>query len=435
MLYTYTRNTKNFKEINMKRFITLGAVSLVASAVLVGCGSSSSDTTDIETGYFIDAPVEGLSYKSASGLSGVTDSAGKFQYRKGEKVRFSLGKLDFGEATPTAKGLISPTELAQNEEQVTLMLRTLQALDSDNNASNGITIPASIVTALQGLSSDVSLSTLVQESDILDLDVDLAGALDEDFDGVIDVNDTEAKAHFDESMSDWNDGHIPEANNGNGHGNETESGNSQGTASGYDSADYPDSNLTQEIKESLAYMGNEERLAYDIYMTLYEYHDNNGETIKQFQNIASKSEIKHIGIVQDLVRKYNIDVASLQDVSNPVATKDVAFEDMPRGSYDIQVIQNLYDALYDKGIASKQAALEVGCMVEVVDVDDLDKYIAQAEASNATDIVEGFNILRQGSYNHYWAFDKGLKNMGVTAGCGVLGAEYTKTADEYPSSH
>lgn len=114
---------------------------------------------------------------------------------------------------------------------------------------------------------------------------------------------------------------------------------------------------------------------------------------------------------------------------------NVVFEDMPIGSYDIAAIQDLYNALYDKGITSQQAALEVGCMVEVTDIDDLDKYIAQAEASNANDVVEAFNILRDGSYNHYWAFDKGLKNMGVSEGCAAAGAEYAKTADEYPTNN
>ncbi len=423
----------------MKKIITLGAVSLVASAVLIGCGSSSSDTTtDIETGYFIDAPVAGLSYKSTSGLSGVTDSAGKFQYKKGEKVRFSLGKLDFGEAAPTTEGLVSPRELTQNEEQVTLMLRTLQALDSDNNASNGIIIPASIVTALEGLSSDVALSDLEKESDILDLDVDLAGLLDEDFDGVIDVNDEDAKAHFEESMSAWNGGVKPESGTGTGtgHGTGTGTGTGHGTGTGtvFDSSLYPESNLTQEVVDSLAYMGNEERLAYDVYTVLYNYHNGRGTEIKQLQNIP-KAERSHVGIVQDIIQKYDINTKNLSDVANPVADKNVAFEDMPTGKYDVTHVQELYDMLYDKGIASSRAALEVGCMVEVTDVDDLDKYIEQAEASNATDIVDGFNILRDGSYNHYWAFDKALKNMGVAEGCGAAGAEYAKTTDDYPNNN
>lgn len=408
----------------MRKFLTLGAVSLVASAFLIGCSSDSDTTTDIETGYFIDAPVEGLSYKSTSGLSGVTDSAGKFQYRKGEKVRFSLGKLDFGEAEPTEEGLVSPRELAQDEAKITLMLRTLQALDVDNDASNGITIPASIITALEGIAAAVSLGTLAQESDILDLDVDLAGLLDEDFDGVIDVNEEDAKAHFEESMLAWNGGVKPEDGTGQG---------SHGDGTPFDISLYPDSNLTQEIVDSLAYMGNEERLAYDIYTVLYNHHSDAGLEISQLKNIP-KSEQKHVEIVQSIIQKYEINTDNLTDVVDPVADKDVAFADMPMGEYDIEHIQDLYDMLYAKGTASHQAALEVGCMVEVIDIDDLDKFIIQAEASDATDIVDAFGILRDGSYKHYWAFDKGLKAIGVAEGCGAAGAEYVKTTDDYPSS-
>ena len=219
-----------------------------------------------------------------------------------------------------------------------------------------------------------------------------------------------------------------------GCGSDSKDGRNTRDKSTFDLSVYPDSNLTQELIDSLAYMGNEERLAYDIYTVLYNYHNDAGTEIKQLANIP-KSEKKHIEIVQDIIKKYNINTDILTDVVNPVADKDVAFEAMPTGVYDIATIQELYDMLYAKGIASKQSALEVGCMVEVVDVDDLDHFIEQAEASNATDIVAGFNVLRDGSYNHYWAFDKGLKNMGIVEGCAILGDEWAKTAEEYPSTN
>jgi hypothetical protein len=71
-------------------------------------------------------------------------------------------------------------------------------------------------------------------------------------------------------------------------------------------------------------------------------------------------------------------------------------------------------------------------MVEVVDVNDLDEYITLAEEANATDIIDAFNVLRDGSYSHYWAFDKGLKNIGVTEGCCSLGTDYCKP--DYPQN-
>jgi len=178
--------------------------------------------------------------------------------------------------------------------------------------------------------------------------------------------------------------------------------------------DSPTSNLSQELANTLSYMGNEERLAYDVYNRLYTEWG-----IKQFTNIASKSEIKHIQSVQQLVQKYkmndeisftNVDLPSLGYMNTPV-------ENMQAGTYDISTIQKLYDDLTGAGAVSEVEALKVGCTVEVVDVTDLDAYITIAEQSDAGDVVEVFDYLRKGSYNHYWAFDKGLKNRGVSQGC------------------
>jgi len=204
-------------------------------------------------------------------------------------------------------------------------------------------------------------------------------------------------------------------------------GNSEHQDDMIDVKEYPLSKLTPELKNAIAHMGNEERLAYDVYQNLYNYHmSESGTEIKQLKNISEKSEIKHIGIVQDIVKKYTLNPEDVTNVIDPVASRDVKFEDMPSGKYDIPAIQSLYDTLYAKGISSQQDALEVGCMVEVTDVNDLDKYIMMAEVSSATDIIDAFNLLRDGSYNHYWAFDKGLKKLDITDGCCSLGTTYCK---------
>jgi hypothetical protein len=458
----------------MTTTIKFTMLSLAASAILVGCGSSNTSTStnttentnNLETGYFIDAPVEGLSYTTTSGEKGVTDQYGRFHYKHGDKVKFTIGKLDFGEATPDQEGLVTPQTISQGDDTLKLqILRVLQALDSDNDPSNGITIPEDVITALTtNLVNEVSLSEVKDDNKILELNPTLAEKLDEDYDGHIDVDDNAAQAHFEQSISHWKNGSKPDQNtqendndmgtghqygNGNGigkgqgshqqgqqngQGGQEHQGGS-GSAGNFDLSQYPVSTLTQDVKDALAYMGNEERLAYDVYMNLYNYHLQNGDEIRQMINIASRSESTHVQIVQDLVKRYNLGATDLSNVENPVADNNVVLDEMPSGQYDIPAIQSLYDTLYTKGIQSVQDALEVGCMVEVTDIDDLDKWIAKAEEANATDVIEGFQILRAGSYNHYWAFDKGLKNMGVVEGCGVLGADFAKTKEEYPSSH
>jgi len=184
----------------------------------------------------------------------------------------------------------------------------------------------------------------------------------------------------------------------------------------------PKSNLTQELKDAIAYMGNEERLAYDVYHNLYTYHaENSGIEIRQLKNISEGSEVTHVKTVQDIVRKYSLNPNELTVLDEPVANRDVAFEDMPSGKYGVPHIQELYDFLYAKGIESQIDALEVGCMVEVTDVNDLDEYLEVAKESNASDIIDAFTFLRNASYNHYWAFDNGLKNLGISNGCCSLG--------------
>jgi hypothetical protein len=184
----------------------------------------------------------------------------------------------------------------------------------------------------------------------------------------------------------------------------------------------PMSNLTPELKDAIAYMGNEERLAYDVYHNLYTYHVENSDIdINQLDNTSEKSEIKHVGIIQDIVNKYSLSPDELTVLEEPVANRDVKFEEMPSGKYGVAHIQELYDFLYAKGTESQKDALEVGCIVEVTDVNDLDKYIKLAEDSNATDVLDAFKFLRDGSYNHYWAFDNGLKSLGIESGCCSLG--------------
>ncbi len=177
--------------------------------------------------------------------------------------------------------------------------------------------------------------------------------------------------------------------------------------------------LNKNLANTISYMGNEERLAYDVYNRLYSRWG-----IKQFINIATKSEYKHITAVQRLVQKYKIsdDVNFTNIDMTPSGYMNTPIEEMKPGTYDISKIQNLYNDLVSKGLNSEIDALEVGCMVEVTDINDLNRYLEIAKASNAVDVEEVFTFLRQGSYNHYRAFDRGLKNRGVSDGCCSLGS-------------
>ncbi len=209
----------------MKQRLSLGTLSIVVSAFLLGCGSDSSSNGVTEgqsgmspessqavesnqekrTGYFIDAAVEGADYSTTSGLSGSTDKFGRFQYQEGDQVKLFIGKLLLGETSPTEEGLVTPKTLSNgDEEKEVLLLRTLQALDVDNNLANGITLPENLLEDIEQTSlADQNESSLVELGDF-------GEKLDHDYDGEIDVAEDDAKAHFDNSEQAWNEGKRPD---------------------------------------------------------------------------------------------------------------------------------------------------------------------------------------------------------------------------------
>lgn len=399
----------------MKNKIKLSSLSLLMAFTLIGCTESTTETSSSD-GYFIDSAVAGVEYTTSSGIKDKTDQYGKFKYNIGDLIQFKIGKLILGEAEPNIDGLITPKSLvvddriAPNEEEsqtITLLLRTLQSLDSDNNSSNGITIDENIISKLETLEQELNFEDL-NESDIIDLDNQLDIGLDEDYDDHIDTDEDTARTHFENSKDDWDNGKKPDdriSGDQDSHGNQ-------------DNNDTITTPLSLDVKKSLAYMGNEERLAYDIYNKLGSLYPD----VKQFINIATRSEIRHISAVQTLIKKYNITDTELSDEDfNSLDYQNIEISEMTPGVYGVADIQNLYDALLSEGTTSQESALFVGCKVEVTDINDLDKYITYAQNGNNNDVVTTFNNLREGSYNHYWAFDKALKTMGVTDGCYVVG--------------
>ena len=388
--------------MSIKKNTAIILSTVTISILLSGCGSSNT-TDETSVGYFVDAAVQNAHYKTNSGKEGETDIQGKFEYKIGDSVTFSLGKLQLGTAIPPVNGLITPNKLSDQNDTIILMLQMLQSLDSDGNTTNGITIAQDTIDRFNELNTDLSFSDL-NESTLIDLDNEYYLGLDEDNDGLLDVNATEAIEHMNESVYEWNKENSQE--------------NSKST--GFNIDDYlPSPSLTQPLKDSLAYMGNEERLAYDVYLNLYEYHQQNSHIeIQQLYNIATNAESQHIAIVQSLVQRYNLNTSDFTDVNETVVNdNNMSATNMPKGVYDIQKIQDLYNTLYALGQNTQEDALKVACMVEITDIDDLDKYIIEAHNSNTTDIEAAFNTLRDGSYSHYWAFDKALKNIGVINGC------------------
>ncbi|MRI58120.1 MAG: hypothetical protein C6H99_01290 [Epsilonproteobacteria bacterium] len=193
----------------------------------------------------------------------------------------------------------------------------------------------------------------------------------------------------------------------------------------------PAGTLTPEQIYEVAYMWNEEKLAHDIYLSLYNLYSAEQAAMPLY-NIATRSEIQHMNAVEGLLQKYDIDATNVEGgFAGPYDPNKLSA--LGSGEFSLSEIQSLYDQLYAKGSQSLKDALEVGCIVEVTDVNDLDE--ALEIAGDNQDLINVFTFLRNGSYNHYWAFDSALKSIGVAQGCCSLGEEYCKTPEEYPSNN
>lgn len=383
------------------------SIAAITSLFLVGCGSSGSSETSTTaiTGQLIDSYVQGANYNCEDGTSAKTDLNGEFSC-KSFPISFSIGSVKLGEITQLAldkhvfpQDLVGVDRKDIDNPQAIAIAQLLQSLDSDNNPENGITLDADVI------------SKMPQTDDFKEEDLDVYLEYAE----VSTVEINKAKEHLQGSMDSLKtitDSILPV--------NITDS---------LTSVKYT---LTEEVKNELAYMGNEERLAFDVYNKLYESFP----SLKQLEIIPKNSEIKHIEAVRALIAKYEIDgrTLSVVDAENELLTPDAKVEDVA-GIYDIQAIQDLYDMLIAQGEQSEVDALQVGCIIEVVDINDLDKFLQNTiETTQAQDVIEVFEFLREGSYSHYWAFDEGLKNLSITDGCCSLGDEYCKTEEEYPKA-
>lgn len=145
--------------------------------------------------------------------------------------------------------------------------------------------------------------------------------------------------------------------------------------------------LSEVEVEGLSYMREEEKLARDVYLMLYEQWG-----IRIFQNIAGAEET-HMSAVADLLERYGL--------PDPAADTVV-------GVFANPELQALYDQLMEDGSQSLADALRVGALVEEVDIIDLETYIAQTDNE---DVLLVYQNLLKGSYNHLRAFTSTLEKQ------------------------
>ena len=136
---------------------------------------------------------------------------------------------------------------------------------------------------------------------------------------------------------------------------------------------------TESDLDDLIYMREEEKMARDVYINLYELY-----SIPVFDNI-SKSEDFHTNQILGLINFYGLTDPALPGY----------------GTFSNPDLQALYDELIELGNDSLTAALLVGTTIEEVDIVDLETFI---ELTTSDTIKAVYERLKCGSGHHLKAF-------------------------------
>lgn len=148
-----------------------------------------------------------------------------------------------------------------------------------------------------------------------------------------------------------------------------------------------DNVLSEQEAADLLYMREEEKLAHDVYVYLYDLWG-----LPVFNNIAA-SELTHTTSVLSLLTRYGI--------ADPA-------KGLGPGQFNNTDLQDLYNQLIRQGSTSLSAALKVGAAIEEIDILDLQE--ASAYTSQA-DIRLVYDNLLAGSGNHLRAFVSSLQQQ------------------------
>lgn len=147
--------------------------------------------------------------------------------------------------------------------------------------------------------------------------------------------------------------------------------------------------LSAEEAEMLTFMREEEKLARDVYILMFDTWDN-----QVFYNI-SLSEQRHMDTMEDMLLKHNL--------------PDPVVDDTP-GEFTNTVLDALYKSLTDLGLEDPVEALFVGAKIEEKDIRDIQIAI---EGTNHDDLIRAYENLMRGSRNHLRAFVRQIENLGI----------------------
>jgi hypothetical protein len=145
--------------------------------------------------------------------------------------------------------------------------------------------------------------------------------------------------------------------------------------------------LTAREKDGLLFIWEEERVARDLYASLY---DKNNLTI--FLDLV-RSESSHMDQARAVMEKHGLAVPP----------------DEP-GIFQNQTLQEMHDQLLAEGLQSDQDALTVAAVFEEISIVDLEKELSASQANDVRTVYEG---LLAGSRKHLRSYVSDLKDQGI----------------------
>jgi len=149
------------------------------------------------------------------------------------------------------------------------------------------------------------------------------------------------------------------------------------------------SKLTEEQKDRLFFIYQEEKVARDVYIYLGELYPDEST----FASIQL-SEQRHMDAAQQLCINYGIDVSMIDESESAC------------GEFHVDYLQDLYDECINLGEIELVEALKVGKLVEETDIGTLTESIESMDMPD--DVIRTYEVLREGSYNHLESYEAAI---------------------------
>ncbi len=156
--------------------------------------------------------------------------------------------------------------------------------------------------------------------------------------------------------------------------------------------------LSPREVEGMRFIWEEEKVARDLYVSLYE------ETNLSIFTDLARSEQNHMDQAKALLDKYGLET--------PVG-------DEP-GLFYNQTLKGLYDDLLAQGMQSPQEALAAAVAFEEISIRDLEMEISATDSEDIRIVYEG---LLAGSRKHLRSYVRDLQDMGIQYSPQYLGQE------------